>query len=32
MEKIAEQFSQLFKGSERAHGHFEIKQDRKRKL
>ena len=28
MEKIAEQFSQLFKGSERAHGHFEIKQDR----
>jgi|TARA_R110001583_G_scaffold18147_1_gene72626 hypothetical protein len=28
MEKIAEQFSQLFKGSERAHGYFEIKKDR----
>tara|TARA_R110000796_G_scaffold64152_1_gene148604 strand:+ start:3989 stop:5503 length:1515 start_codon:yes stop_codon:yes gene_type:complete len=28
MIKIAEQFSQLFKGSERAHGFFEIKTDR----
>lgn len=28
MEKLAEQFSQLFKGSERAHGLFEIKTNR----
>ena len=28
MRKIAEQFSQLFKGSERAHGHFEVIKDR----
>ena len=28
MRQIAEQFSQLFKGSERAHGHFEVIKDR----
>ena len=28
MRQIAEQFSQLYKGSERAHGHFEVIKDR----
>ena len=28
MRKTAENFSRLFKGSERAHGFFEVKQDR----